>query len=226
MLAGASWTSGMAHSDRVKNTGEAIGEVLGSELREADARRRHGSVPRIRCTRRDGFGIDAENPKYGPGDRAGLRGSLPRDRAAANRTRGRCDHGAVFCAGDRRRGPVFIESSGRFLPRAATEATRLGSPSSPTPHHERRRCAATASAGGCRTVHLGALRSGHGSAAFRPTSVRTKRKGCEEASGGGGGAQACGVAAPALGERRAVRTVSLGCSPAHRSVVLEEEKEV
>ncbi len=68
----------------------------------------------------------------------------------------------------------------------------------------RRDTRSAVAAGGERALYLGAIRTRHGFTTVWDAAMRTRREECEEAGGDSGGAEAGGVAPPALGEWRGI----------------------
>ena len=101
------------------------------------------------------------------------------------------------------------EEPGRGLLRGpAAQAERIGAEPAAVVDQQGRRPVFADVAGAGSASNSEPARSGHGSEAVGAEAGRTRRQECQEASDRGGGAEAGGVAAPVVGDRRSVRAVA------------------
>src|SRR5216683_1032335 len=118
--------------------------------------------------------------------------------------RGGANHGAGLHIDLGEPATIREEPGCGTVPGIGAEAGRLGREPAAIRNQQSRRYDGAQAAGGKRAVHLGAVRTGHGPTTVWAAALRAWREECEEESGGCGGAEAGGVAPPALGEWRGV----------------------
>ena len=109
-----------------------------------------------------------------------------------------------ICADTGRSTPVSPEPRCRLLSGAAVGAQELREERTATAHQQGRRPLPAHAAGARSAVHFGSVWTGQRSAALGTEARRAGRKECQEASGGGGGAEAGRIATQVVGERRSL----------------------
>src|ERR1017187_8349673 len=104
--------------------------------------------------------------------------------------------------------PIPEEPGCGELRGTAAAAEGIGREPAAVGNQQGRRCIFAQAFGARSALHSQPQESGHGSKTVGPETGREGQQECEEASTGGGGAEAGNLAAPFMGKRRSIRTVA------------------